>query len=71
MLNYKAALLALKYQKHTYFKITDIFTIKAVALFPKPICTYTGLNVSSQSNISHLYGYNWGNLLLLTAFHAY
>ena len=53
MLYYKVALLALK-----YFKITDIFTIKTVALFPKPICTYTGLNLSPQSNISHFYGYN-------------
>ena len=55
----------------TYFKIVDIFKIKAVVLLPKSLYTLTGLNLRPQSNISCFYGYNWPNSLLLTAFHAY
>ena len=34
-------------------KIADIFKIKAVILLPKPLYTYTALNLSPQLNISH------------------
>ena len=42
----------------TYFKIADIFKIKAAVLFPKSSYNYSCINVIPQSNILRIYGYN-------------
>ena len=55
----------------TYFKIADIFKIKAAVSLPKLFYKYSCINLIPQSNISHIYGYNRRNLLLLAAFNAY
>ena len=34
------------------------------------VYTFNGLNLNSQSQISHFYGYNEEDFLLLTVFHA-
>ena len=63
MLYYKVILASLKVLG-TYSKIADIFKIKAVALLLKPLYTYSGLTLRSQSNISNFYGYICKNILL-------
>ena len=55
---YKVTLLVLE----TNYIIAGIFKIEAVVLNPKPSYTFTGLNLSPQSNISDFYGHNWGNI---------
>ena len=51
-----------------YVKIAE--KIKVAVLFPKPSYNSSCINLNPQSNILHIYGYNWKNLFLLTAFHA-
>ena len=48
-----------------YFKITDLFEIKAVVLFPNPTLTLVAITskaIIKKSNISCIHGYIWRNL---------
>ena len=44
----------------TYFEIDGVLKTRAIVLLPNSLYTFTGLNVSPQSNISHFSGYKLG-----------
>ena len=40
-----------------YFKVANVFTIKATVLFPKSSYNYSGIKLIPQSNVSSVDGY--------------